>query len=273
LVPAPFLTWKCAVAIVKFAMASAHPLPNFAPTKKRETKSVSRRLVQFAPEAQPILRDYYTTLLDAHGPQYWWSARSRFEVIVGAILVQNTAWTNVKTALRNLRREKLLTPQAIHAVPTQELSVLIRSSGYFRQKAKKLKAFAEFLYAEYGGSLAKMFRTPTAALREQLLTIHGIGPETADSILLYAGGHTVFVIDAYARRMLERHELASPGHSYDELRRLFEASLPKEAPLFNEFHALIVRTGKDFCWRSAPDCNGCALRKFLPATSPLLKST
>src|SRR5262249_55230603 len=141
-------------------------------------------------------------LLDAHGPQHWWPGRSRFEVIVGTILVQNTAWTNVEPAIRNLRREKLLSPAAMKAAAMPKLRELIRPSGYFRQKAKKLKAFTAFLHEEYGGSLTKMFRMPTETLRGQLLVIHGIGPETADSILLYAGGHTVFVVDTYARRIL-----------------------------------------------------------------------
>lgn len=157
---------------------------------------------------------YYDALLAAHGPQSWWPGRSRFEVIVGAILTQNTSWSNVEPALRNLRGKKLLSPAAIQAVPVARLQNLIRSSGYFRQKALKLKAFTQFLYADYGGSLTRMFRTPTAQLRDKLLEVHGIGPETADSILLYAGEHAVFVVDAYTRRLLERHRLAVPKQSY-----------------------------------------------------------
>jgi endonuclease III related protein len=147
------------------------------------------------------------------------------------------------------------------------LSGLVRSSGYFRQKARKLKAFVHFLRQEYQGSLDKMFATPTEELREKLLAVHGIGPETADSILLYAGEHSVFVVDAYARRILERHNLAHGKHTYDEIQELFHSNLPRSAALFNEYHALIVHTGKHYCRKSGPDCGGCPLRTFLPATA------
>jgi endonuclease III related protein len=210
------------------------------------------------------LRAYYDALFAAHGPQHWWPGRTSFEVIVGAILTQNTSWTSVEIAIRNLRREKLLTPQAIEAVSFTRLARLIRSSGYFRQKAKKLKCFVRFLRSEYGGSLRKMFHTPTAALREKLLGVHGIGAETADSILLYAGKHPVFVVDAYTRRLLERHQLATAAESYEEIRELFERSLPSEAPLYNEYHALIVRTGKEYCRTRNPRCSECPLHSFLP---------
>jgi endonuclease-3 related protein len=210
------------------------------------------------------LRTYYDALFAAYGPQFWWPGRTAFEIIVGAILTQNTSWNNVEIAIRNLRCEKLLTPRAIEDVSYARLARLIRSSGYFRQKAKKLKCFVRFLLSEYAGSLKRMFRTPTAVLREKLLAVHGIGPETADSILLYAGKHPVFVVDAYTRRMLERHELAAPTQSYEEIRRLFERSLPSDAPLYNEFHALIVRTGKEYCRTRNPRCSECPLHSFLP---------
>lgn len=258
------------MAIVKFAMTSAHLLPHSFHAKIRVAKSVPGRRKTDAPSRLPILQDYYQTLLKARGPQHWWPGRSRFEVIVGAILVQNTSWTNAAGAIRNLRRKKLLAPVAMRGVGTEKLRELIRPSGYFRQKARKLKEFTDFLYEKYAGSLTKMFQTPTATLREQLLTIHGIGPETADSILLYAGGHPVFVVDAYARRILERHGLTSKAHSYEELRSLFEASLGKEAQLFNEFHALIVNAGKEFCRKSEPACDDCPLRRFLPEASLLV---
>jgi endonuclease-3 related protein len=211
-----------------------------------------------------VLRMYYDALFAAHGPQHWWPGRTAFEIIVGAILTQNTSWSNVETAIRNLRREKLLTPRAIEDVSFTRLALLIRSSGYFRQKAKKLKCFVGFLQSEYGGSIARMFRAPTAVLREKLLSVYGIGPETADSILLYAGKHPVFVVDAYTRRLLERHQLAVPTQGYEEIRRLFERSLPGEAALYNEFHALIVRTGKEYCRTSNPRCSECPLHAFLP---------
>ena len=206
-------------------------------------------------------------LFSVYGPQDWWPGRSRFEVIVGAILTQNTSWTNVERAISNLRREKLLTLPAIRNVRTARLAQLIRSSGYFRQKARKLKAFANFVYANYSGSLSRMFRAPTQKLRHELLAVHGIGPETADSILLYAGRHPVFVIDAYTRRLFERHALASPGDSYEHLRSLFERSLSSDHQLFNEFHALIVHIGKNFCRKSAARCESCPLGIFLPADS------
>jgi endonuclease III related protein len=210
------------------------------------------------------LRAYYDALFAAYGPQHWWPGRTRFEIIVGAILVQNTAWTNVEPAIANLRRAKLLRPGAIETVPFGKLAQLIRSSGYFRQKAKKLKAFVDFLRKEHHGSLTKMFRTPTAALREQLLAVHGIGPETADAILLYAGGRPMFVVDAYARRMLERHGLAEAHRGYEYLRQFFEKNLPADAALYNEFHALIVHAGKRYCRAKNPRCSACALHSLLP---------
>jgi endonuclease-3 related protein len=225
-------------------------------------------------------REYYEALFAARGPQNWWPARTPFEVIVGAILVQNTSWRNVEPAIENLRREKLLTPGAIESVSLPRLEKLIRSSGYFRQKAKKLKAFVHFLRAEYQGSIAKMSRAETHTLRAQLLAVHGIGPETADSILLYAAGHAVFVVDAYTRRILERHghqlhhtkNGTRRPHGYEDIRQLFERNLPRDAQLFNEFHALIVQTGKLHCRPKNPDCENCALKIFLPTQiAPLLR--
>jgi endonuclease-3 related protein len=215
-------------------------------------------------ESLPILRQYFDALFQAHGEQHWWPGRTPFEVIVGAILVQNTIWINAARAIANLRQAKLLTPTALEKVPQAKLARLIRSSGYFRQKARKLKAFVKFLRNEHRGSLTVMFNTSTGKLREQLLRVHGIGPETADSILLYAGNHTVFVVDAYTRRILQRHGLAHGKESYEEIRGLFEKSLPNDAQLFNEFHALIVHTGKHHCRSRAPLCSQCALRPFLP---------
>jgi endonuclease-3 related protein len=219
-----------------------------------------------SPEAscRTNLHDYYAALFSAYGPQGWWPGRTRFEVIVGAILVQNTSWTNAALAIGNLRRERLLTPAAMKGVTFARLARLVRPSGYFRQKAKKLKAFLRFLREEYQGSLIRMFRARTGVLREQLLAVHGIGPETADVILLYAGEHPVFVVDAYARRMLERHGLAKPGAGHEELRRLFENALPHDAALYNEFHALIVHAGKNFCRSRNPRCGECALYTLLP---------
>ena len=217
-----------------------------------------------APESLPILPQYFDVLFRAHGEQHWWPGQTPFEIIVGAILVQNTNWVNAARAIANLRQAKLLTPSAMATVSPSKLARLVRSSGYFRQKARKLKAFVAFLRKEHRGSLAAMFRTPTVTLRQQLLAVHGIGPETADSILLYAGHHPVFVVDTYTRRILQRHGLANGKESYEEIRGLFEKSLPNDPQVFNEFHALIVHTGKNFCRTRAPLCSRCALRSFLP---------
>src|SRR5712692_10870637 len=216
------------------------------------------------PALDTSLRNSYDVLFAAYGPQHWWPGRTAFEIVVGAILTQNTSWSNVEIAMRNLRREKLLTPRAIERVSLPRLAQLIRSSGYFRQKAKKLKCFVRFVRSEYGGSLHRMFRVPTAALREKLLAVHGIGPETADAILLYAGNHPVFVVDAYTRRMLERHGLASGRENYEEIRALFERSLPRDVAIYNEYHALLVHIGKQHCRKARALCDGCALQPFLP---------
>ena len=245
-------------------MSVRKPQAEFTQPQRASTRRIRRHAPANDRAPLPILREYYDSLFAAHGPQFWWPGRSRFEIIVGAILTQNTSWTNVALAIQNLRREKLLNPRALAAVSTPRLARLIRSSGYFRQKAAKLKAFIAFLKATYAGSLSRMFRTPTATLREQLLAVHGIGPETADSILLYAGNHPVFVVDAYARRILERHGLADPRHGYEEVRQLFERSLPRDVSLYNEFHALIVQTGKQHCRASNPRCEECPLQSFLP---------
>ena len=209
--------------------------------------------------------DYYQAMSDALGPMRWWPAGSPFEVIVGAILTQNTAWTNVERAIANLKRERLLTLKGIARTSNLRLAKLIRSSGYFRQKAIKLKAFVRFLQIEYGGSLKRMFATPTEDLRKKLLGVHGIGPETADSILLYAGMHRVFVVDAYTRRILSRHGLGNGKEDYDEIRVMFEDRLPRDVQLYNEYHALIVNTGKKWCRTKIPLCTECPLAKFLPA--------
>ncbi len=175
------------------------------------------------------IRAYYRKLFSAWGRQHWWPAQSRFEVIVGAYLTQNTAWTNVEKALANLRRARRLTIRGIRRTPLAELEQLIRPAGYFRQKAQRLKTFVGFLDERYGGSLARMFARPTAELRGELLALNGVGPETADSILLYAGNHPAFVVDAYTRRILERHGIVTARASYDEIRKLFEQALGEAA--------------------------------------------
>jgi endonuclease III related protein len=214
-------------------------------------------------DAHPPLDEYFNSLFTAFGPQHWWPGRTQFEVIVGAILTQNTSWTNVERAITNLRNAGLLAPSAMERVTLRRLERLIRSSGYFRQKARKLKAFCAFLRSEHGGSLRRMFATQTSELREKLLGVFGIGPETADSILLYAGEHPVFVVDAYTKRILVRHGWAEEQAKYQDLRWKFERQFPGDAKRFNEFHALIVQTGKNFCRTKAPLCGECPLGRYI----------
>ena len=219
----------------------------------------------------PTLMRYFMAMSQALGPMQWWPAKTPFEVIVGAILTQNTSWTNVERAIANLRSAQMLTPSTITSARLSKLALLVRPSGYFRQKAKKLKAFVRFLQREYGGSLKRMFGTPTETLREKLLSVHGIGPETADSILLYAGNHPVFVVDAYTHRIFGRHGITDGKAQYESVRALFETALPRDSQLFNEFHALVVNTGKNWCRKKEPRCAECPLGSLLPATSPLSK--
>lgn len=212
---------------------------------------------------------YFEAMSQNLGPMRWWPARTPFEVIVGAILTQNTSWGNVERAIANLRSAQMLTPSAIAAARTARLAALVRPSGYFRQKAKKLKAFVRFLQREYSGSLKRMFGRPTEILREKLLSVHGIGPETADAILLYAGKHAVFVVDAYTHRIFGRHGITNGEPQYENVRALVEAALPRDPQLFNEFHALVVNTGKNWCRKKEPRCGECPLGSLLPENSPL----
>jgi endonuclease-3 related protein len=209
------------------------------------------------------VREYYELLSTVLGPQHWWPAKTQFEIVVGAILTQNTSWSNVEQAIANLRSAKTLHPEAILKVPAARLARMIRPSGYFRQKAKKLKAFCKFLESEYRGSLAKMFEAPAADVREKLLGVFGIGPETADSILLYAGTHPVFVVDAYTKRILQRHGWVHEMTRYDELQNLIQSAMPKDAAQYNELHALFVQVGKNWCRGREARCNACPLESFL----------
>jgi endonuclease III related protein len=247
------------------------------------------------------IRAYYRALSVAWGAQHWWPAETCFEVIVGAYLTQNTAWTNVEKALANLRTAQLLSVEGIRRVPLARLERLIRPSGYFRQKAKRLKTFVAFLDKMYDGSLDRLFAQPTGKLREELLELNGVGPETADSILLYAGNHPVFVVDAYTRRILGRHGILLQKAGYEEIRNLFEKALsptgreledpansdaersrgirgaahPPSAmstavrtpvvQIYNDMHGLIVGVGKYYCKKSRPACEACPLQPFLPA--------
>ncbi len=208
-----------------------------------------------------VLQEIYRRLFLKFGPQSWWPARTSFEVMVGAILTQNTNWTNVERALVNLKKEHLLTPQGLHKLSHAQLASLIKPAGYFNIKARRLKNFLEFFYAEYAGDLRRMAAEEMETLRRKLLQVNGIGPETADSILLYAFNKPVFVIDAYTKRFLSRHNLVSPDARYHEIQKLFTGHLKSDARLFNEYHALIVRLGKDLC-RSQPRCDICPLNDF-----------
>jgi endonuclease-3 related protein len=238
--------------------------------------------------ASQELAEYYQTLMRAYGPQNWWPAQNRFEIIAGAFLTQNTAWANVERAMANLRAAGALRVAAIREMPRRRLEALVRPSGYYRQKARRLKQFVRFLDKRYGGSLARMFARLTEELRVELLALEGVGPETADSILLYAGGHEVFPVDTYTRRILERHGLAGPRTSYEEIRGRFEDALrdceePAEcggeprhprsrmsaakrsprAQRFNEMHALIVRVGNQWCRKREARCAECPLERFV----------
>ncbi len=206
-----------------------------------------------------ILTDVYERLLTAYGPQHWWPGETPFEVIIGAILTQNTAWTNVDRAIRNLKAAGVLSAAALRNLPQDELATLIKPSGYFNAKARKLKELVRWLGERCGDDLGALFATETGGLREELLKVHGIGEETADSILLYAGEKPIFVIDAYTRRIFERLGLQPRrGNRYGDYQALFMENLPPETRLFNEYHALIVRLGKDIC-RPAPRCGDCPL--------------
>ena len=204
------------------------------------------------------LLEIYKILYREFGPQRWWPGETPFEVIVGAILTQNTAWTNVSKAIDNLKKESHLLPETLYSLPLPRLARLIRPSGYYNIKTKRLKEFLNFLFNEYNGSLEKMFKTDLSELREKLLKVNGIGPETADSILLYAGNYPIFVIDAYTKRILSRHNIITDGMDYHSLQRFFMDNLAEDADLYNEYHALIVKTAKDFC-KKKPVCELCPL--------------
>jgi len=216
------------------------------------------------------LLDLYDRLYAAYGPQHWWPANSAFEVIVGAILTQSSSWKNVEKALANLTAAGALSPQGIAALPQSELARLIRPSGYYNAKTRKLKAFVKVLYELYGGDLERMLAAPVDELRAALLATHGIGPETADSIVLYAAGRPAFVVDAYTRRTFSRLGIAPVRDTYGGWQRLFMKALPAGAPLFNEYHALIVRHGKDIC-RKRPRCGECVLSAVCAARATELR--
>ncbi len=210
----------------------------------------------------------YETLFSDHGSREWWPGDTPLEIIVGAILTQNTAWANVEKAIAALKTRRWLSIRALREVPQAKLAEAIRPSGYFRQKARKLKAFVAWLDERHGGSLAKARRAGTEILRAELLDIWGIGRETADSILLYAFDRPVFVVDAYTHRILRRHAL-HPGGGYENVRGTMERLLPRDLDLYNDYHAQLVWAGHHFC-RPRPRCESCPLRRYLPATGAIL---
>ena len=209
------------------------------------------------------LHTVYDHLRAAYGPQNWWPGNSPFEVMVGAILVQNTAWKNVEKAIRNLADADLLEPHALANVDAEELQELIRPAGYFRLKTKRLLHLVRFVVDRYDGDLDAMFSVSLSTLREELLSLNGIGPETADSILLYAGEQPTFVVDTYTHRVLARHGWIGYEAGYYEIKDTFEAELEQDVALFNEFHALLVRVGHHHC-RKTPKCAKCPLAELLP---------
>ena len=207
------------------------------------------------------LQNIYHRLINYYGPQHWWPAQEPFEVIVGAILTQSAAWLNVEKAIANLKEAKALSPQALRRSSLPEIAILIHPCGYYNAKALKLKSLAHWLGEYYEDNLSKLFANSTDQLRQQLLSVHGIGEETADSIILYAANKPIFVIDAYTRRIISRIGIAPDSNSYAAYQALFMDNLPADAGLFNEYHALLVYSGKNVC-RKRPLCQQCCLHNI-----------
>jgi len=203
--------------------------------------------------------EIHTRLFDHFGPQHWWPGETPFEIMLGAVLTQNTSWRNVSMVIEALKGEGLLFFSALEALPTEILAEKIRPSGYYNQKAKRLKGLFAAI-REDSGDLETFLDQDTATLREKLLAVKGIGPETADSITLYAAGKPVFVVDAYTYRILLRHDLIADDAGYEEIQDLFLGKLPTETQLFNEYHALLVRLAKEYCKKSNPLCDACPLQ-------------
>lgn len=212
--------------------------------------------------AAAALQDIYERLLRHFGPQHWWPGETPFEVMIGAVLTQNTNWQNVEKAIANLKAAGLLSPEALSALPAEELAGHIRPAGYYNLKAGRLKNLLALIAAHEGG-LDALLNQPAGILRAQLLAVKGIGPETADSMVLYAAGRPLFVVDAYTHRILARHGLIPEESDYFQMQALFMDHLAEDAALFNEYHALLVRAGKEFCRKSKPKCDGCPLAGLL----------
>lgn len=236
----------------------------------KSVRRMPRRLT--LPYPSPLRRRLlrlYDSLYRRFGPQGWWPARSAFEIVVGAILTQNAAWGNVERAIERLRRADGLRPAGLATLRTRRLAAVIRPSGHFRVKATRLRAFVRYLRRHHGGDLHRLLRQPAPVLRAELLAIPGIGPETADSIALYAAGRPVFVVDAYTRRILSRHRIVAHDLGYVALQAVFMDNLPRDPALFNDYHALLVRVAKEHC-RTRPRCDECPLRFDLRGRPPRL---
>lgn len=215
------------------------------------------------------LRRAYELMRARFGHLHWWPGETPFEVCVGAILTQNTAWTNVKRAIANLKNARVLEPEKMFALPESKLAELIRPAGYFNVKARRLRSFLRVLVGEFGGDLRKLFTGKTSVVRDRLLAVNGIGPETADCLLLYVGNHRSFVIDAYTKRIFSRHGWCSPDADYDDLKQLCESSLNQRTgtarlDYWQDYHAQLVMVGKHFCRAHAPRCDDCPLKPLLP---------
>jgi endonuclease-3 related protein len=222
---------------------------------------------------RPVLRRAYRLMRRRFGHQHWWPGDTPFEICVGAILTQNTSWRNVERAIAALKRARAFSPRRMHALAPDELAALIRPAGYFNVKARRLRSFVAVLMDEFGGRLDRLFAGPTARVRDRLLAVNGIGPETADSMLLYAGNHQVFVIDAYTRRVFARHGWHRPDATYDELQALCThayrgGASDRELDRFQDCHAQWVVIGKDFCRPRTPRCAECPLLSLLPQAGP-----
>jgi endonuclease-3 related protein len=205
--------------------------------------------------------DIYNRLYERYGPQHWWPGETPFEIVLGAILTQNTNWKNVEKAIANLKNAGCLTPEKLNGLPIDELAELIRPAGYFNIKAQRLKNFLDWLFEKHDGILESLEPLALSTLREQLLAIKGIGPETADSICLYAFEKPIFVVDTYTARIFGRHGMIESPSGYEQIQESFHGELEHNVDLFNEFHALIVRVGKEYC-KPKPTCDGCPLESL-----------
>ncbi len=210
-------------------------------------------------QKRDILLKIHNSLYNFFGPLNWWPGDTPFEIMVGAILTQNTSWSNVEKAINNLKKENLLSPWKLYLINQEKLAQLIKSSGYYNVKARRLKNFVNVFVNDFEGSAEKMFSGDSGELRKKLLKVNGIGSETADSILLYAGKKPFFVVDAYTKRVFSRHKLISKDSTYYQIQEFFSQNLDRNVELFNEFHAQIVMLGKTICTNKNPDCSKCPI--------------